>query len=396
MKVIEDVKKIFERNNKVDNEAIQTNQKRLRVVAAISIPVSLLHIVMFLLFVDAGNADEILWRIGIILAHSAIIVLSAFTLLSLSFIKKNKSIDLRKMVVIQYIYIFLIMLIGPTIVALDQLVTTSITPFLVFCTIMALVFLLRPLISAAIYILTYIFFYFSIGLTQSDQLVLASNRVNGITSIAIGMGLSAILWQYYSKGFFQRKLIEEQNIKLKLQKKELEKTNEKLKYIASHDSLTGLYNRREFERLVDQLLLEKPSPKSNSTILIADIDNFKYINDQYGHPVGDELLKKVSFILKNEIREVDILARWGGEEFVILLHRTSVSDGLIIAERIRSYIENKLFLIDKKRINITVSFGISEMTSFNPDSLNKAYSEADQALYRAKNSGRNKCLVFKE
>lgn len=120
--------------------------------------------------------------------------------------------------------------------------------------------------------------------------------------------------------------------------------------------------------------------QSNFCIMIVDIDHFKYINDQYGHPAGDELLKAFSLILKDELRDIDTVARWGGEEFIIMLHNTPAQDGVPVAERIRSAIENNKFLIEGHEIRITASFGISELLHSDADWLDTAYKKADKAL----------------
>lgn len=378
-------------NIEIALEAVTINYKRIKKIASFGIPVSLLHVIYFLFFVTASSVEQRIWRTGIIVAHTSLTIIFTVTLFTISFLKK-RNISIQTKQIIQYLCIFLIMLLGSGIVALDQLVTTNITPFLVICTIIALVFLLKPFISASIYLISYLFFYFSMGFTQYDKLVLASNRVNGITAVAISIALSNILWQYFAKDFLQRKLIKQQNIELTLQKKELEEINTKLTLMAAYDSLTGLLNRREFEKLVNKDLSELNEHENNACIIIIDIDHFKNVNDKYGHPVGDELLKEFSLILKGELREQDIVARWGGEEFIIMLKNISSQDGMIIVENIRKAIENNKFLIAENEIKITASFGIAELFYLNSDSLNRAYQKADNALYKAKDNGRNQCV----
>jgi diguanylate cyclase (GGDEF)-like protein len=391
--MIQNIRKASIKSNDVNLEALITNFRRMKRISMIGIPVSMLHIIYFLFFVMTEAQDESIWRIGIISSHGALIILFTFTSLTITYLTKKNRATILRMQIIQYFYIFMLMAIGIVIVALDQLVTTSITPFLVVCTISALALLLQPLVSVPIFLFAYLFFYFSIALVQYDPLVLASNRVNGLTAIAIGIALSNILWQYYTKDFSQRHLIEQQNTELTLQKKMLEEANEKLTHLVAYDSLTGLFNRREFEKIVSKTLLEMKRYQSNFCIMIVDIDHFKYINDQYGHPVGDELLKAFSLILKDQLRDIDIVARWGGEEFIIMLHNTPGQDGVPVAERIRSAIENNKFLIDGHEIRITASFGISELLYSDTDWLNTAYKKADKALYIAKNNGRNQCVI---
>lgn len=391
--MMQNIRNAFIKHKDVNLEAYITNFRRMKRISLIGILVSMLHIIYFLFFVIAESKDEAIWRIGIISSHGVLIILFTFTCLTITYLTKKNKATLLKMQIIQYFSIFILMAIGIVIVSLDQLVTTNITPFIMVCTISALTLLLQPLVSVPIFLFAYLLFYFSIAFVQYDPLILASNRVNGLTAIAIGIALSNILWQYYKKDFSQRNLIEQQNTELILQKKMLEETNEKLTHLVAYDSLTGLFNRREFEKIVHRTLLEMKRYKSNVCIMIVDIDHFKYVNDQYGHPAGDELLKAFSLILKAELRDIDVVARWGGEEFIIMLHNTSAQDSVPVAERIRYTIENNKFLIDGHEIRITASFGISELLYLDTDSLNTAYKKADKALYMAKNNGRNQCVI---
>ena len=391
--MIQNMKKAFKNYDEVNPEAFFTNFKRMKQISMVGMLVSVLHIIYFLFFVIAETNVESTWRIGIISSHGALVLLFAFTYLTITYLTKKNKATLIKIQIIQYLFIFIIMAIGVVIVTLDQLVTTSITPFLVVCTIIALAFLLRPLASVSIYFITYLLFYFSIAYTQYDPYILASNRVNGLTALAIGIALSNILWQYFTKDFSQRNLIKQQNSELVFEKKKLEEINEKLNQLAAYDSLTGLLNRREFEKIVNKTLLEMKRCQSDSCIMIVDIDHFKSINDQYGHPVGDELLKELSLLVKSELREIDCIARWGGEEFIIMLNKTPACDGILVAERIRLAIENNKFTFNEHDIRITACFGISELQYSDTDWLDTAYRKADKALYIAKNNGRNQCVI---
>ncbi len=392
--MISNIIKDFSKNNEVSLETYVANFGRMKQVSIIGGLVSVAHMIYFLFFVVPEGNDLFTWRIGIILSHSVLSVLFVFTYLMTVHFSKNNKATLFSMRLTQYANLFTIVTTGVGIVTLDQLVTTNITPYFVICLIVALVFLLRPITSLVIYIYTYAIFFFSIAITQYDPVVLASNRLNGLTITAIGVTLSIILWNYYSKDYYQRKLIEQQYTELASQKIELEEINKKLTHMVAYDSLTGLFNRREFEKIVNKTLLEMKRYKSNACLIIVDIDHFKNINDQYGHPVGDELLKAFSYVLKDELRDIDVIARWGGEEFIIMLHNTPAHEGVPVAERIRSTIEANKFIIDQHEINVTASFGISQLLYEEPDWLYTAYQKADKALYMAKNNGRNQCIIL--
>lgn len=159
------------------------------------------------------------------------------------------------------------------------------------------------------------------------------------------------------------------------------------------DDLTGLYNRRYFDRHLNVLLGKAQEQERNLAVMILDIDHFKSVNDTYGHDVGDVVLREFSARVKRNIRGVDLACRFGGEEFVVLMPDTDVSNAEMIAERVRQSIGEKPFEIKSQRpLTVTVSVGVSlnESMADTPESLIK---RADLALYRAKREGRNRVIL---
>ncbi|UOD34422.1 diguanylate cyclase [Deferribacteraceae bacterium V6Fe1] len=151
------------------------------------------------------------------------------------------------------------------------------------------------------------------------------------------------------------------------------------------DFLTKIYNRRYFtERLESELELAKRANRTFS-LVIFDIDYFKQINDMSGHNVGDTVLKRITDLVKNRLRKVDIFARWGGEEFIIILPETKLNNAVNLAENLRKMIEDTLILDNRK---VTVSFGVTEYK--NGDTVDSIVKRADDMLYKAKNIGRNR------
>ena len=156
------------------------------------------------------------------------------------------------------------------------------------------------------------------------------------------------------------------------------------------DPLTGLFNRRTFLKRIEEEAMRFRRYQKPFSILFGDIDFFKKINDTYGHAAGDAVLINISNILKTEKREIDQVARWGGEEFLILLPETDVAGAVQHGNKIREMISAKPFIYEGQEINITMSFGVS---IYNGDtSIEKVIDLADQRLYRAKESGRNKVV----
>jgi diguanylate cyclase (GGDEF)-like protein len=167
----------------------------------------------------------------------------------------------------------------------------------------------------------------------------------------------------------------------------LRKQNEDLERLSTSDALTGLYNRRYLTQRLSEELVRSYRHKGSFTVLMADVDEFKEYNDAFGHPAGDEVLKKVAGILLSSTRSVDCTARYGGEEFAVLLTGTASDVATEVAERIRARVEAQDFAGRK----ITLSIGIAEFPA-NGQTADEVISSADEALYAAKRSGRNRVV----
>lgn len=165
---------------------------------------------------------------------------------------------------------------------------------------------------------------------------------------------------------------------------ELALKNQLLERLSITDVLTGLFNRRKFDEVFSLECERARRTQSPLAVIIADIDNFKSVNDIHGHQVGDQLLVEIAGILQHGVRKVDTVARWGGEEFVILCPATNLAGACAVAENIRTEIENYVSpLVGCK----TCCFGVAE---YRPDEAPEVViKHADEALYRAKNGGRN-------
>jgi diguanylate cyclase (GGDEF)-like protein len=168
-------------------------------------------------------------------------------------------------------------------------------------------------------------------------------------------------------------------------------TNNQLEVLAATDVLTGLINRRKMFDICEQEIIRFHRNKNPFCIMMSDIDNFKKINDQYGHAAGDHILIEYSKIHKKNSRRLDRIARWGGEEFLTLLPETDLEGGGILAEKLRQKIESHPYFYNDKEIKVTASFGIAEFEEMSE--IDQCIQLADSRLYLAKNSGRNK-VVF--
>ncbi|MGZ5118636.1 MAG: GGDEF domain-containing protein [Burkholderiales bacterium] len=165
---------------------------------------------------------------------------------------------------------------------------------------------------------------------------------------------------------------------------------ERLRAQASHDALTGILNRRAILDLLKRELGHVARDEASVGVLLADLDEFKHVNDTHGHPVGDAILVEAARRLSAPLRRVDALGRYGGEEFLIVLPRCDIASALQVAERVRCSVAAAPICTAVGDVEITVSLGVGVATKGQATSLDALLLGADQALYRAKSRGRNR------
>jgi len=175
---------------------------------------------------------------------------------------------------------------------------------------------------------------------------------------------------------------------------ELEKELAKTKEESKEDFLTKLYNKRALDEFMKVKEAEFTRYERNYSMVMFDLDLFKLVNDNYGHDAGDAVLSAFAKILKQESRTVDIVGRFGGEEFMAILSETDVKGGAIFAEKVRRHVEYAKFIYKGKRINVTVSCGVSERKLHS--SLQNTINSSDEYLYQAKKNGRNQVAYKKK
>lgn len=165
--------------------------------------------------------------------------------------------------------------------------------------------------------------------------------------------------------------------------------------LAIKDGLTGLYNRRYLDTHIENLMEDSLKKNVCFSLMIMDIDHFKNVNDTYGHLSGDEIIKNIAKRLLKNVRPSDLVVRYGGEEFIIMMPTTSLVDASKVAERIRTSVDSQDFIIpvDPGKLNCTISVGVSAL--LNDDTKETIISRADKALYHAKENGRNRTVVKK-
>lgn len=168
------------------------------------------------------------------------------------------------------------------------------------------------------------------------------------------------------------------------------KMHARLNNLANIDALTGLPNRRTFNDKLERLLLLSKRSESSLSIVFLDVDNFKSINDSKGHDIGDKILKNLSSLLNTTVRSSDFVARWGGEEFIIMLAGTTIDNAVLIAEKLRVIIESNSALQALVDFPVTASFGVTSIEE--NDTVDVIFKRVDRALYQAKSDGKNRVV----
>lgn len=195
----------------------------------------------------------------------------------------------------------------------------------------------------------------------------------------------------YEQLLFEYKTAKERAEKLAV---ELSKANTKLRALAYRDALTGLFNHRYFQDLLDREITRSSRYNRPLSLIMFDLDHFKLVNDRYGHPTGDQVLKRVSELTLKTVRKCDYVARYGGEEFAVILPETGAKGATVLAERIRHTIENMQIDIQGRLLSTTISCGIA-VCGNRETGVSKAcmIAAADKALYVSKTEGRNRITI---
>ena len=232
--------------------------------------------------------------------------------------------------------------------------------------------------------LTVVLFYLleSTGLLQHSMSFETTTEDLLIDLLGAVVAVSIAIW--YSDNLKSRALTD------------LEEAEAQLKFFATVDPLTNTFNRRHFLELSERKIKRTLTSHGQASFLLFDLDHFKKINDEHGHIIGDQVLQGIAQACSKHLRPNDVLGRFGGEEFVILLPETKLEDAKNIAERLRLLIEETPIKTDIGSVNTTISIGLAIKEKTSIMSVDQLLSRADRAMYRAKQTGRNRVIIWDE
>lgn len=262
------------------------------------------------------------------------------------------------------------------ITGLDQLRGGDINAFAINIIVAAVLIYLRPPLGFLVFTPGFVLMFVGVLFLQRDPALRLANLVNGGIFFSAVLLLSAYLFNNQFSQLAKSSL--------------LERAAARIKELSSRDELTGLFNRRAFGEVVEWELARMRREGRRAFLAIADIDHFKRLNDSHGHPAGDAALRLVSGILGDSTRETDAVARWGGEEFLLLLADGDADTTRKVLERARRSVEAARLEHEGKSIGCTLCFGFAEILAGEEEAFTKAYHRADAALYAAKQGGRNR------
>ncbi len=228
-------------------------------------------------------------------------------------------------------------------------------------------------------------------LTKWSNVKVVQNTNYTLFYIIFGLG-AAIFIVFLWRHMLSLKVLmalSSKNAELDKIRQALEKANKDLEYLSFHDNLTTLYNRHYFLTNLQSHMAQAHRQKGASALLMIDLDHFKKINDECGHGIGDKILKQFAEVILASLRAGDVVARWGGEEFIILLPESNKDDSISFAKRLTIRLAEYNF---EQGINVTMSIGVGQLKS--SDDIDSWIERADDALYKAKENGRNRIEVI--
>lgn len=299
----------------------------------------------------------------------------------LFYLKNNiEGMPLHLIMLAQSIFLAAVLMAGITWSLYEQSSLASCsTYFLAVFTIAAFI-IMPPVASSVLFLASNLIFIMLLPQFQELSGVIVTLNVNTLSMSGAAWLLNLMVSRSRATSFMSEKIILEKNI-------ELEKKNNELSELTMRDSMTNLLNRKNSLKKLKEEVDRARRINYPLSVAMIDLDNFKIVNDTYGHQAGDEVLIRVAQILLENCRSTDVLGRYGGEEFIIIMPDTNGRDAALLLERIQTRIEDTCF---KDGIRVTLSCGISEL---NGESVHGILKSSDIMLYEAKKKGKNRVEV---
>ena len=379
-------------SNKIDDKSMSDlyaeirgiNVKRMTAISVFVIIFEILMIVFYDIRLISISETISSSMYQYLFLHFIILFIIAIGFIIIQRVFKSKKVLKNKAKIIDsilFIVPILIMVCLALIYSLDQMTTGSISVYSINTIIVGALILQKPPKNIISFSIPYIVFVIGMVLLQTDKQLMISNLINGTIFYICVLVITTFFYYNFYNSILRGIL--------------LKKANKKLEELSNIDSLTTLYNRRYLDMILKRELDHMKRYNETCTVLMIDIDNFKKINDTYGHPIGDIVLKEFSQILKNVLRDCDLPLRWGGEEFLLIVFKIDLQNSLLLAERILENIRNNIFEINEEiSIKLTASIGISQLSGYSKEHFKIAYSNADKALYKAKNDGKDNVYII--
>lgn len=382
-------RRIKQEYDQVQGIATSVTLRRTRAVMLLAVPLHMTLAVWFAHYqAPQGQADLQAWADALTaLQVSVAMGLLACGLLAHALLRRNKGVGLGLAgLAVQAAFCGIYLAFGAAAAIQDVGVGNGIATFLVICMGTAVLSLMRPVFSGLVFGTAFLLFWTILRSSSIDPTLLASLQIQAISVVLIAQLISAMMWHQYTRAVLLQRKLELSNAALLVKQQELE-------FLAERDTLTGLYNRRKFLALAQQELDRRARIPSDLCLLMVDLDFFKRVNDQYGHPIGDIVLQQVAARLLAHVRSTDVLARMGGEEFILLMPNTQRAGALSLAEKLREVVcECPLEIPGGLSIPITASLGVTGLQLGQQAALDTLYATADQALYAAKEQGRDRVV----
>lgn len=370
-------------NRLVADEVLTGNLKRIRWVLPVIMILNLVCAAIYWYDNRHSAQPELAYKNAICVVHVAMALCMLAFALGAYWLSRQPKAG-RQGLWLQFVVPLSAMLFAVTFTVIEQAVTPNITPYLLSCAYISLLLLMRPVMTIWMFVIGYVFFYLGIGFTQPDQMQLLSNRTGGFFATVLGLILGLVLWHRNTVYVLLQRELKSRNRVLLRQQDDLVR-------LAKRDALTGLFNRGEFLRLAEAELLRAQRHRHDTSAIMVDMDFFKNINDVYGHPAGDSALRHAAACLLAGVRATDVVARVGGEEFMVLLPQTSGESALALAQKLQRGLQlSPAQISDNLEIALTASFGVGTLPAGKDGTVAWLYAVCDHALYEAKRRGRNR------